>query len=364
MRFEIDRGVLLEVLGTVVSCVPAKSAYPVLANIMLEVSGGVLTLSSTDLDIYVTKRVPLSGSVEDGRITAPGKKLLEMVRESAEGTVTIVGSDQRVKVAAGGVRAMFSVVDPAEYPEMATVPEGVKTEVPLSTLLAMYDTVGFAASKDESRPVMSALNWEVGKNETRLVATDGHRLALTTHKGKFAGRVKAIIPPKVFGLFPRGESVATVTSDPAKTGFVFQDMIVVVRAIEGPYPDYEKVIPKGSPGSATLDRDVLAAAVRRAGVLAHPIGRTIALNFAKSQLAIHAETPDLGSSDEELECRYSWEPLRIGFNATYVLDVLKRLPPGDVTVELSSSLAPALFRSSTARPDVDDTFLLMPIRLD
>jgi DNA polymerase-3 subunit beta len=172
------------------------------------------------------------------------------------------------------------------------------------------------------------------------------------------------VTPKVFGLFPKGESAVSVSSDPAKIGFVFQNTVVVARIIEGPYPDFERVIPKGSPGKATLDRDELAAALRRAAVLAHPVGRLIALKFAKAKLAIHAETPDLGSSDEEIACDYAGEQLQIGFNANYLLEVLRRLPAGKVSMELSSPLAAALVRSDAAQPESDDTFLLMPIRLD
>lgn len=364
MRFEVDRGALAEVLGTVVSCVPTKPTYPVLQNVLLGVAGAKLTIAGTDLDIFVTKELPLDGPGEDGKVALPGKKFLEMVREIAEPRVSVTGSETKVTVEAGNTKAVFTALDPAEFPEMAPVPEGVKTEFPLSTLLAMYGSVGFAVSKDESRLAMCGLNWEVGKADTRLVATDGHRLALTTHKGKFPGRIKAIVMPKVFGLFPRGESSVVVTSDPAKIGFVFQSTKVVARIIEGPYPDFERVISKGYPASASLDRDGLMAALRRAAVLANPIGRQVAFRFSKSRLAIHAEAPELGTSDEEVPCEYGGEPLQIGFNAVYVLEVLRQLVPGPVKMELSSPLAAALMRSGVAQPDVEDTFLLMPIRLD
>jgi DNA polymerase-3 subunit beta len=364
MRFDIDRGVLAEVLGGVVSCLPAKTTYAILQNVLLGVEDGKLTLSGTDLEVFVTKQLPLEGQSESGRVVLPGRKFLDIVREIRDARVTVVGTDQRVKVEAGSIKTAFNAIDPAEYPEMAPVPEGVRTEFPLATLLAMHDAVGFAASKDEGRPEMCGLSWEVGKAETRLVATDGHRLGLSTHKGKFLGRIKAIITPKVFGLFPRGESVAIVTSDPAKVGFVFQSTTVVARIIDGKYPDFERVIPKSSPGHAVLDRDELTAALRRAAVFAHPIGRAVALSFSKSRLAIHAEAPDVGSSDEDMTCEYGGDPLRIGFNAAYMLEVLKHLTPGKLTMELSSPLAAVLVRSATPTPDVDDAYLLMPIRLD
>jgi DNA polymerase-3 subunit beta len=364
MRCTIDRGILAELLASVVNTLPSKTTYPVLQNVLIEVAGGRLALAGTDLDCYVRRTTALEGQSEDGKAIVPGRKLAEIIRETSAPSVVIYSKESNIFVEAGNARASFAGLDPAEFPEVPALPEGVTMELPLATLLELYDSVSFAVSKDDSRPAMTGVNWEISKTEMRMVGTDGHRLAFVGRKGKFAGKMKAIVAPKVIGLFPRGEQSVTVHMDPAKVGFVFQNTTVISRVIEGPYPDYERVIPKGYPSKATLDHELFSAALRRAAVLAHPVGRLVALEFKKSKLKLVAETPDIGRSEEEVDCEFQGEPLRIGFNASYVLEILRRLGGDKIVLELSNPLSAGLVKPCEPRPDTDEVYLLMPIRLD
>jgi DNA polymerase III subunit beta len=364
MRCEIDRGIFAELLAGVTNALPSKSAYPVLNNITLDVNNGKLALAGTDLDTYVRRTFALEGQSEDGTVVVLGRKLAEIVREINAPTIKLSSKERSLSLEAGRVKASLVSLDPSEFPEVPKLPEGVTMEFPLSTWFELFETVSFAASKDESRPAMTGVNWEVSKTETRMVGTDGHRLAYICRKGKFAGKIKMIVSPKVFPLFPRGEEMFTVHMDPAKVGFVFQNATIITRQIEGPYPDYERVIPKGYPARALIEHEVFSAALRRAAVFAHPVGRLVALDFAKGKLGLKAETPDVGRSEEEVECGYTGEPVRIGFNASYMLEILRRLQSEKVAVELSNPLSAGLFKPVDDKPDTEQTFLLMPIRLD
>ncbi len=364
MRCEIDRSIFAELLAGVINAAPSKTAYPVLNNITLEVKDGKLALAGTDLDIHVRRTFTLEGSSEDGMVVVLGRKLAEITREISAPTLKIVSKERNLNLEAGKVRASLVSLDPAEFPETPKLPEGVTMEFPLATWLELFEAVGFVVSKDESRPAMTGVNWEVSKTETRMVGTDGHRLAYISRKGKFVGKLKAIVSPKLFALFPRGEEKFTVHLDPAKIGFVFQNATIIGRLIEGPFPDYERVIPKGYPAKATLEHESFGAALRRAAVFAHPVGRLVALEFSKGKLGLKAETPDVGRSEEETECEYQGEPVRIGFNAGYMLDILRRIQSDKVLVELSNPLSAGLFKPSEEKPDTEQTFLLMPIRLD
>jgi len=364
MRCEIDRGIFAELLVGVVNALPSKTTYPVLQNVLVSIAGGKLSLAGTDLDTYIRKDFALDAGAEDGTVIVPGRKLAEVIRESGGDRVLLQSKDKSVVVEAGRARAMFAGLDPAEFPETPKLPEGVVLELPLTSVHELFDSVAFAVSKDESRPAMGGLNWEVAKTEARMVGTDGHRLALAVRKGKFPAKAKMILSPKVFALFPRGEEKVTINSDPAKVGFVFQNTTIITRLIEGPYPDYERVIPKGYPGKAVLEHEAFAAVLRRAAVFAHPVGRLVALEFKKNKLRITAETPDLGRSEEEVECEYGGETVRIGFNAGYLLEILRHISSDKVVVELSNPLSAGLFKPAEQKPDCEDTFLLMPIRLD
>jgi len=364
MRCEIDRGILVEMLAGVVNALPNKTTYAILANLKLEVNAGKLALTGTDLDTHVRKTFKLEGESEDGLTVLPGKKLADIVREISAPKVDIFTKELTVHVHGGGAKASFSGLDPAEFPEAPALPEGVVLEFPLATLLEHFDTVSYAVSKDDSRPAMTGVNWEVSKTETRMVGTDGHRLGFISQKGKYPGKIKVIIDPKVVGLFPRGEEKVTVHMDPTRVGFVFENTTIITRVVEGPYPDYERVIPKDYPARAILDMDLFSAILRRALVFAHPLGRLVAFQFGKDRLKVEAETPDVGRFEEEVECKYQGEGVRIGFNGSYVLEILRHMTGDAVLVELSNPLSAGLFKPVTPRPDTEEMFLVMPIRLE
>lgn len=365
MRCEIDREVLSEMLASVMNVLPTRSTYPVLQNALVEVASGRLSLAGTDFECFVRREFALTGDFEDGKALLPCRKLVEIVRELGGQTVLLYSKNSHIHVEAGGSRVMFSGVDPAEFPEFPALPDGPPIEFPIATVFELFDAVAFAISKDESRPAMCGVNWEVSKTEMRMVATDGHRLAFVKRKGKYQTSFKAIVEPKALNILPRGEATVAVYSDPSKVGMVCKETRAIVRAIEGPFPDYERVIPKRThPYKAVVEHEVLGAALRRAAVLAHPVGRLVALTFGKEGLKIQAETPDLGSSEEKLACEYEGEEIRIGFNASYLLDILRHLDSEKVVLELQNPLAAGLVKPFEQKPDTEATFLLMPIRLD
>ncbi|OYD16706.1 DNA polymerase III subunit beta [candidate division WOR-3 bacterium JGI_Cruoil_03_51_56] len=365
MRCEIDRGILADMLAVVVNTLPSRTTYPVLQNVMLEVAGGKLAVSGTDLDSYVRKEFALTGKFEEGKAVLPGRKLMEMVRELGEANVLFFSKDSNVHVEAGNSKAVFAGLDPAEFPEMPKLPEGTPLEFPIATITELFDAVSFAVSRDESRPAMGGVDWEVSKSAMKMVATDGHRLSFVRRKGKFPATFKLIVSPKALALLPREQDVVKVYSDPGKIGLVTQDTMVIGRPIEGPYPDYERVIPqKDYPFKAIVKHDAFVAVLRRAAIFAHPVGKLVALDFKKDKVIIQAETPEIGSSEEELICEYNGEPVRIGFNAGYLLEIFRHLNSEKVVIELQNPLSAGLLKPLEKKPEYDETFLLMPIRLD
>ncbi|MEO0080640.1 MAG: DNA polymerase III subunit beta, partial [candidate division WOR-3 bacterium] len=328
------------------------------------VANGRLILAGTDLDTYVRKEFALEGKNEDGQAILPCRKLTEIVREIQGDRVTFYSKENNVHLEADNIRATFVRLDPAEYPEAPKLPEGVVFEFPLPTLFELFQSCSFAVSKEETRPAMTGINWEVSKTETRMVATDGHRLAFVSRKGKFAAKFKAIVTGKVLSALPQGEESVTVYADPTRIGFKFQDTLIITKVIEGPYPDYERVIPKAYPSRAVMNREDFMAVLRRAAVLAHPVGRLVTLEFKKNRLTVRAETPELGKSEEQTGCDYSGEELHIGFNVGYLLEMLRHMSSEKVALELSTPLSPGVLKPVEPKPDTEEVFLLMPIRLD
>jgi len=364
MRFEIGRQNFVDMLTTVTGSLPSRTTYPVLQNMMVEVSSGKMALSGTDLDTFVRKSAEVTKS-EDGRAVVPGRKLLEIARELAGESVLVYSKNNNMHVEGGGARSYFAGLDAAEYPELPKVPEGPTLEFAMASVFELLDDTSFAISKDESRPAMSGVNWEVGKTAMKMVATDGHRLAYVSRKGKFPATLKVVLSPKVLALLPREGENVTVHSDPGRIAFVCKDTLVIGRPIDGPFPDYERVLPKKDyPSRAVLSREDFGAILRRASVFAHPVGRLVAFEFNKEQVRVHAETPELGCFDEEVSCQYTGDPVRIGFNAAYLAEILRHIRSEQVAVELQSPVSAGLVKPFDKQTEYEQTFLLMPIRLD
>ncbi|MFO7638947.1 MAG: DNA polymerase III subunit beta [bacterium] len=365
MRCQVEREVFAEILATVAGALPGRTTYPVLQNVLLEVSGGKVSVSGTDIDTTVRKDFPVLKAGEDGQVLVPGRKLLEAVRELGVADAEFRTKDRNLHIETSNSRAMLAGLDPGEFPEVPKLPEGVALELSIAAIFDLFDNAAFAASRDDSRPAMSGINWEISRTEMRMVATDGHRLSLVQTKSKQPAAAKVLIPPKPFSLLPRGGDVVTLYVDPARVGLVTEDTVVISRQLEGPYPDYTRVIPKDKKlHRAVVGRELLNAALRRAAVFAHPVGRLTAFTFAAGKVNLHAETPEIGSSDEDVACEYEGKEIRTGFNASYVMEVLRHIGSEKVQFELEGPLAAAVVRPVDEEGTLEKTYLLMPIRLD
>ncbi len=371
MRCELDREVFADVLGTVVRIVPVKSTYPVFQNILLEVVGNKLNITGTNGDTTVKKEISLAEPGEAGSVLVNGRKITELIRESFGSRVTICDDGGMLSIESGRMKASLVRLAPGEFPQLPPLPEEEQLEFPLATIFDMFDMCSFAVSQDEARPAMTGINWEITKTETKMVATDSYRLVCVTRKIKPGARVqgagrktKLLIDPEAIEILPRGEEKVEVFADSRNIGFKLTDMTVVSRTIEGPYPEYERVIPKGYPNRAKVNRDDLFAAVRRAQILAQPVGKQISLEFKKGELVVRSENPELGRSEEQLDCEFEGEATRIGFNGGYLLEILQHLSSDGVMVEFSGPMAPVLFKPEERKTEGEDLFILMPLRLD
>jgi len=365
MRFEIERGVLSEMLSAVVNLLPNRTTYTVLLNVLVEVADGKLRLSGTDLDTFVRKETALEGKTEEGRVVLPGRKLAEICREMGGATMLLHSKEMTVHAESAGAKTRFSGLDPAEYPEMPKMPEGAALDFPIPGVLELLDAVSFAISRDESRPAMTGVNWEVSKTAMKMVATDGHRLGYVSRKGKFSSTFRQIVSARFLSLLPRSQETVSVRQDPGRIALSTADTLAIGRPIEGPYPDYDRVLPRSEhPYKAVLDHEPFSAALRRAAVFANPVGRLTSLAFSAGKVKIQAETSDVGSSEEELGCEYTGEPLKIGFNVGYVLEILRRIPGDKIVLELQNPNSAGIFKPHEKNPEMEMTYLVMPIRLD
>jgi DNA polymerase-3 subunit beta len=367
MKFTITRERLHEGLVAVASSVPTKTTLPVLSNILVEAGEHGVRLSGTDLDIAVSMVVPAEVDAA-GAVTVPAKKLLEIVRELPTAAIRITATgEQRVSLECGRSRFKLLGIPREEFPNFPPVTfEGAWT-VTAVDLLKLVNHVSFAASTEESRPILNGVLWQLRPDVMRMVATNGHRLAKMDVPAS-GGRAPTdlIVPPKALDqvrrLFGPATEVEIAKSD-NHLGFRTGTTLVFTRLIEGPYPNYEQVIPKENDRACTVEKDALAGALRRVGVVASDQTHRVRLQFSGGTLRLSVSTPDLGEAQDEIAVTYDGDTLEIGFNANYLLEILKYMPTDEVRFTFK---APE--RAATVEPvGWDDPAsylcLVMPLRL-
>ena len=370
MRFTISREKLQEGLAAVTPAVPTKTTLPVLGNLLVQTSDKGIRLSGTDLDIAVSTEV--TADVESaGGITIPARKLAEIARELPPAPVKISSSgDQRITLECGRSRFKLLGLPKTEFPAFPAVQFEKASRVPSGDLQKLISHTAFAASTEESRPILNGVLWELRGGQMRMVATNGHRLAKMEVEAKVSG-VKGsanefIIPPKALEqirqLFPAEEELEVAHGE-NHVGFRSPFTAVYTRLIEGPYPSYEQVIPKDNDKVAIVDRGALTSALKRMSVVASDQTHRIRLSFNSGMLKFSVSTPDLGEAQDELPVRFTGDPLDIGFNAAYLLEILRYMPTDEVRMTFK---APE--RAATVEPEgwadpAKYLCLLMPLRL-
>ena len=335
MQFTIAREKLQDALTAVTATVPAKTTLPVLSDILIEATDRGVRMSGTDLDIAVSTEVSAE-IAEEGAITVPAKKLAEIVRELPGMPVELstVG-EQRVTVECGRSRFKLLGLPRDEFPSFPVVKFAESWRVRSGELQQLIGHTAFAASTEESRPILNGVLWEVREHQMRMVATNGHRLAKMELSLKSGNKPLGdlIVPPKALEqirrLFPAEEDLEVARGE-SHLGFRSPSTAVFTRLIEGPYPSHEQVIPKDNDRVAFADKAALAQALKRMSVIASDQTHRIRLAFNTAMVKFSVQTPDLGEAQDELPIRFEGDPLEIGFNASYLLEILRYMPTDEI----------------------------------
>lgn len=373
MRFTISREKLQEGLGAVASSVPGKTTLPVLANLLLETTERGIRLSGTDLDIAVSTEVPADVETP-GAITIPAKKLQEIARELPPAPVKMAAAgEQRVTLECGRSRFKLLGLPKDEFPAFPAVrfdDPAATWRVKGSQLQQLIQHTSFAVSTEESRPILNGVLWELRPERSRMVATNGHRLArmeIPAAEGAEGGQTgDLIIPPKALDQIRRlftGDEELEIARGDNHLGFRSPVTSVYTRLIEGPYPNYEQVIPKDNDKVAVADKGQLISALKRMSVIASDQTHRIRLSFNAGMLKFAVQTPDLGEAADEMAVRYDGDPLDIGFNASYLLEILRFIPTEEVKLTFKAPERAATLEPEGWGDPAKYLCLVMPLRL-
>jgi len=366
MKVSITREKLQEGLSAVAGSIPTRTTLPVLSNILLETEDGGLRLSGTDLDTAVSIRVPADVEA-GGSITAPAKKLQEIARELPPAPVALVAQGDAITISGGRSRFRLNGLAKDEFPAFPSVPFEDSWRATGSELNQLISHVSFAVSTEETRPILNGVLWELRGNEMRMVATNGHRLAkMTIPRSGGGGEGELIVHPRalqqVQKLFKADEVVEIARSE-NHLGFRGGSVQIFTRLIEGPYPNYEQVIPKDNDKVLIADKAALTGAIRRMAIVASDQTHRIRMSVGGPMMKFSVQTPDLGEGSEELPVEYNGDPLEIGFNANYLLELLRYMPTSEVKLSFKAPERAATMEPLGNEDAPDFLCLVMPLRL-
>ena len=369
MKFSLPRSKMLFSVQNIMNAIPTRTTLPILSNMLLETSDSKLKLAATDLDVSVITTLPI-GSTKKGALTIPARAFYDILRELPECDVEINITENRMELKAERGAYKLSGIPAEEYPKLPEVNLAKEIKIPGGDLVKMIKKTIFAVSTDETRPALNGVLWQTSGNEMQVVATDGHRLARMSLKNtKLKGlHEDIIIPPKVLNLL-----IKLLGDEDNEIGIIFgenniifnlDETVLASRLIEGPYPNFEQVIPKDSDKKLVVNKEFLTGAVRRMSILANTLTHQVKFSLKKDNLELSSANFDLGGeAKESLPCDYVGEPMDIGYNASYVLDVLKQLEGDEVVFELGSSVSAGKVYSTEKKEGEDYLCLLMPLRL-
>jgi len=372
MRLTIERSALLKALNHVQSVVERRNTIPILSNVLVAAQGDTLKLTATDLDIEISESAP--AEVERaGQTTAPANYLYDFVRKLPEGTpirLDVSGDDPRLFISAGKSRLHLPILPAGDFPSMPSDGFETKFEIEPTELGRLIDKTRFAISTEETRYYLNGIFFhtvaEGSAAKLRAVATDGHRLALadaTAPKGS-TGMPGVIVPRKTINELKRllddAADMVEIAVSTQKIRFALGDAVLTSKLIDGSFPEYARVIPKGNAKKLRIDNKSFSEAVDRVATVSAERSRSVRLALDKDKVTLTVNNPDAGVATEDLVADYRDDAMEIGFNARYLLDVAQQIEGAEALFELADSGSPTLVRDEA---DDQALYVLMPLRV-
>lgn len=372
MKFTAASSDLLKALQTVSGAVPTKSTLPILECILFEADGNTLRLSATDLEISIRQKLAVTMRKEDGdpaRVAVPAKRLLDTLRALPELPVQFeADADFNVSLTTDKGRYKMVGFDGADFPALPELSETARISTSGALLRRAIQKTSFAVSRDALRPAMMGIYFQIGAEEGRAVATDGHRLVkLSLHEMTANEAIQFVVPEKAMSLAARvaSDDPCTVTVDGGYVAFDFGRSRVLARLIDEPYPNYQAVIPVDNEKTLTVSREAMLAAVKRVALYSSSMTNQIRLALSSTEVRMSAEDIERASEAyETVACEFEGDDMVIGFNAVYLTEVLSNLDADEVKFEFSSPNRAGVVTPLEQRKGESMMMLIMPVMLN
>ncbi len=362
MKFEIQQEDLQKALDVIASVVPSKTTLPILTCVLMEATADKLILSATNLDISITTSTGKVTVKDPGKVAIPATKFVPFVRSLRSGSVVISQKGEQIRLDSGKSRLTENTMNVEEYPALKKLEEKDGLEMDAAVLIDMVNETAYAVSRDETRPALMGILWEIKPDSLTLVATDAHRLARSSRDMDWSAAARTMIVDTA-GLRQLPRIAAAMKDEDADltdvTVFMGQNQlsfragatVLHTRLLEGPFPDYNAVIPKDNDKHVTVDKADFSQAIRRVAIEA-------------GRMELTARGTEGSQSEDEIAVSYQGDAMEIGFNYNYLQDILKNLTAESVVLSLRDSQSAALIKPvQDTGEETGVLCLLMPLRL-
>jgi DNA polymerase-3 subunit beta len=364
MKFSAERESLLAALQSAIGVVERRQTMPILANLLLSAENGKLSVTATDLEVELVATATIKSGV-DGKLTVPGRKLLDICRSlPEESTLTFTQDGDKLTVKAGRSRFVLSTLPATDFPVIEELAQQQSLEVSQADLRRLLDKTHFSMAQQDVRYYLNGMLLETDGKMLRTVATDGHRLALCEMDlpAKTQGQ-QVIVPRKGVLELQRllgteGDVQITIGSNHIRAQI--GDVRFTSKLIDGRFPEYGRVIPAAPPKAVVADRETLRAALQRTAILANEKYRGIRLALKKNSMTLQAHNPEQEEAEEQVEVTYKGDELEVGFNVGYLLDALSAVDGSEVEIGVTDGNSSCLVRAPGA---TSARYVVMPMRL-
>ena len=365
MKFSISRDALIKPLNLVAGVVERRQTLPILSNVFMSLEAGQLSLTGTDLEVELVGRVPVDGDSEDGEITVPARKLVDICKSLPDSsTIEFSVSSGKAMVKAGRSRFTLSTLPASEFPSVDEQGGDLSLEIPQAVLNRLIERTSFAMAQQDVRYYLNGRLLELKAGRLRMVATDGHRLALCTADDAVSvGDASVIVPRKgileLSRLLDADDTLRLVIGS-NHIRAVNKQFTFTSKLVDGKFPEYERVLPKSADKTVIGERLELRQAFTRTAILSNEKYRGVRLKLSEDTLDITANNPEQEQAEEVVAVEYQGDELEVGFNVSYLLDVLSVLDGEKIRLSLSDSASSALLEEAE---EGDSLYVVMPMRL-
>jgi DNA polymerase-3 subunit beta len=366
MELKIDRELLLKPLQQVIGVVERRQTLPILGNVLLKTADNELSITATDLEIEMVSHVALKNS-DLGETTLPARKFIDICKAlPSDASVSIKLEGDRAILRSGKSRFVLSTLPASEFPNIDAFEPVVEFDIPQQQLKRLIDKTHFAMAQQDVRYYLNGLLFEFSENMIRVVATDGHRLALSDVELETGvSELQQVIVPRkavmeLARLLDNSDEPVKVQLGSNHIRLVTGELSFITKLIDGRFPDYQRVVPQGGDKIVIADRNLIHQALSRASILSNEKYRSVRFTLSSGSLQVMANNPEQEEAEEEISVEYDGPSLEIGFNASYVLDALNVIDSDQVELELTDQNSCCLIKSPG---NEESRYVVMPMRL-